>query len=321
MKTIFTRNESRIPFGRRGLKSNYRAKETIELFVLTLPAVLLLLIFAYWPMFGVIVAFKRFNPNAGILASEWVGFQNFEFFFSSQDAWRVLRNTVLYGIDFQIVGLVSALALAILMYNVRSRAALKFYQTSMILPKFISMVLVAYITYAVLNPVSGIANQLIRAFGGNSVQWYSEPKYWPFILTIVEVWKTVGMNSIVYYAAMMGIDETLFEAARIDGANRWQEIRHIMLPELSSVICILLILGMGGLISGDFGLFYQVPMNIGVLYPTTDIINTYTFRGLMSTTNWGMTSAVGLFQSVISLILIVGSNLIIKKIEPANSLF
>ena len=300
---------------------NYNSKETLELFLLTLPAIILLIIFAYWPMFGIIVAFKRFNPNAGILGSEWVGFENFEFFFTSQDAWRVLRNTVLYGIDFQIVGLICSLAVAILMYNVKSKFALKFYQTSMILPKFISMVLVAYITYAVLNPVSGVANRIITTFGGNPIEWYSDPKYWPFILTIVEVWKTVGMSSIMYYAAMMGIDETLFEAARIDGATRWQEIRYIMIPELGSIICTMLILGMGTLISGDFGLFYQVPMNLGILYPTTDIINTYTFRGLMSATNWGMTSAVGLFQSVVSLILIVGSNLIIKKIEPENSMF
>ncbi len=302
-------------------KVHYNTMETTELFILTLPAIILLLIFAYWPMFGIIVAFKRFNPNAGILGSEWVGLDNFEFFFSSQDAWRVLRNTVLYGIDFQVLGVITALFLAIMLYNVRSKAALKYYQTTMILPKFVSMVLVAYIAYAVLNPVSGVANKIIEFFGGEGVQWYSEPKYWPVILTIVEVWKTVGMSSIMYYAALMGIDETLFEAARIDGATRWQEIKYIMIPEISSVICILLILGMGGLISGDFGLFYQIPMNIGVLYPATDIINTYTFRGLMGATNWGMTSAVGLFQSVISLILIIGSNLVVKKIEPANSLF
>ena len=303
------------------VKIGYRFKDNLQLFILTLPCILLVFIFCYLPMFGVIIAFKDFNPNLGIFKSMWVGFENFEFFFTSQDAWRVLRNTVLYGMVFQITDLFFSLGLAILLYNIKSKIALKYYQTTFILPHFLSMVLVAYITYALLNPVSGIFNRIITFLGGERVMWYSEPKFWPLILTGVQIWKNIGMKAIIYYATLIGIDESLFEAARVDGATKWHEIRYIMLPEVSSVVCILLILGIGNLISGDFGLFYQIPMNIGVLYPTTDIINTYVFRGLQQATNMGMTAAVGLFQSVISLILVVGSNLAVKKINPANSLF
>ena len=310
-----------IKTNKRQKKNSVLFKDNLQLFVLTLPCIILVFIFAYLPMAGITIAFKDFNPNLGIFKSDWVGFENFKFFFTSQDAWRVLRNTILYGIDFQIVDMFAALALAILLYNIKSTFALKYYQTTFILPHFLSMVLVAYITYALLNPTAGILNMVLTTIGFDAKMWYSEPKYWPFILTIVQVWKNVGMKTIIYYAALMGIDETLFEAARVDGASKWHEIRYIILPEMSSVICILLILGVGSLISGDFGLFYQIPMNIGVLYPTTDIINTYVFRGLQQATNMGMTAAVGLFQSVISLILVVGSNMIVKKINEENSLF
>ncbi len=302
-------------------KNKLDRRITIELTLFSIPALVLIFIFNYIPMGGVIIAFKNFNPNLGILKSQFVGFENFKFFFESNDAWRVLRNTVLYGIDFQITGIIAALALALVLYEVKSRFALKAFQTIMILPHFLSMVLVAYIVYAVLNPNYGVLNSLIVLFGGDAVDWYSEYKYWPVILTVTNIWKHVGMNSIMYYAALMGIDESLFEAARIDGANKWQEIRYIKIPELSSIICILLILGIGTLINGDFGLFYQVPMNIGILYPTTDIINTYVFRGLQQANNMGMTGAVGLFQSVISLILVVSSNMIVKRINPDNSMF
>jgi putative aldouronate transport system permease protein len=302
-------------------RAKYAFRDNLELSALVLPGAVLLFVFCYLPMFGVVIAFKEFNANLGILGSPWKGLENFRFFFESQDAWRVLRNTVLYGINFQITGTLAALALAVLLYAVRSRAALKYYQTTMILPNFLSMVLVSFIAYAILNPKAGALNAAIRLLGGTGADWYASPKYWPFILTIVHIWKGVGLSSVIYYAALMGIDESLFEAARIDGANRLHEVRYIMLPELSSVVSILLILGLGSLINGDFGLFYQIPMNIGVLYPATDIINTYVFRGLQQATNMGGTAAIGLFQSVVSLLLIVGGNFAVKRISADNSLF
>ncbi len=302
-------------------KKRFWSKEQIELTVLSLPAIIMVFIFQYLPIGGLVMAFKNFNANLGIWKSPWNGLENFKFFFGSQDAFRVLRNTVLFGIDFQVLGIVFALMLALFLYEIRSKIALKTIQTMMILPHFISYVLVAFITYALLNLNSGVLNSVIIAFGGERIDWYADYKYWPYILTVVDIWKKVGMDSIIYYAALIGIDESLFEAARLDGASKWQEIRYIKIPELKSVISILLILGIGKLISGDFGLFYQVPMDIGVLYPVTDIVNTYVFRGLQQATNLGMTAAVGLFQSVVSLILVVGSNLIVKKLDPDQGLF
>lgn len=298
-----------------------KLKDNASLTLLILPGVILTFIFCYLPMFGVVIAFKEFNPNVGIFASKWVGFDNFKFFFQSNDFTRIMRNTVLYGIDFLAIDTIASITLAILVYNVKSKLAIKYYQTTMILPNFLSMVLVAYVVYALLNPVSGIVNKLIVLFGGEMVDWYARPGWWPMILTVIQVWKSVGMGSILYYAVLIGIDESLFEAARIDGAAKRHEIKYIIIPELMSLVCIQLILGIGRLISGDFGLFYQVPMNIGALYPTTDIINTYVFRALTQSTSMGRTAAVGLFQSFVGMVLVVVSNLVVKKIDADKSLF
>lgn len=296
-------------------------RENIELSLLILPYVLLLILFCYLPMVGSVIAFKKYNPNLGIWGSEWVGFDNFKFFFTSIDALRIFRNTILYGIAFQLIGVVLQVGLAILMYNVNSRPALKYYQTTIILPNFLSWVLVAFIAYAILNPVSGYLNKMLVRFGMEGKDWYADTKYWPFILIIAENWKYVGMNALMYYAALMGIDESLFEAAKLDGANKSQIIRYIMIPEITSVISILLILGVGQLVSGDFGLFYQIPMNIGSLYPVTDVISTYIFRGLSQSGSMGQTAAVGLFQSLTTLILTVLSNEAVKRIDYDSRLF
>ncbi len=302
-------------------RKNSVFKENFELSMLALPGFLHMLIVCYLPMVGVIIAFKQFNPHLGMFASKWVGLDNFKFFFQSNDFVRIMRNTLLYGAEFLILDNLAAIAMAIILYNITSRKLLKFYQTAIILPKFMSAVLIAFIVYALLNPVSGIINQIAQLFGNEGKDWYAEPNYWPFILTVVHLWQIVGMSSIIYYACLMGIDETLFEAARIDGANKWHEIKYIIVPEIMGLLCIQIILGVGSLVNGDFGLFYQTPMNVGVLYSTTDIINTYVFRALQEATNMGRTAAVGLFQSVSGLILVVASNLIVKKISPDKSFF
>ena len=292
-----------------------------ELWLLALPAVILTFVFCYLPMFGIVIAFKNFNPNLGILQSQWVGLRNFKFFFESNDFVRIMRNTILYGLDFLVLDNLAALIFSIMLYNVTKRFALKYYQTTMMIPNFISMVLVAFIVYAILNPSYGVLNRIIEMFGGTGIDWYSNPRYWPIILTIVQVWKVVGMKTIIYYAALMAIDESLFEAAKIDGATKWDEIIHIILPEMLSIICIYIILEVGMIINGDFGLFYQTPMNIGLLYSTTDIINTYVFRALQENPNVGGTAAIGLFQSAAGTILVVIANLIVKRIDPEKSLF
>lgn len=301
-------------------RSPGRIRETIELTVLALPGIVLFFIFCYLPMFGVVIAFKRFNPNLGILKSEWVGFQNFQFFFTSQDAVRVLRNTVTYSLTFLAVDVVVGVALAIMFYNLRSRPALKVYNTVVILPKFMSMVVIAFVVYALLSPSYGLVNTLLKSFGMHGVQWYSDAKYWPGILITTHIWETMGMNSIVYYATLVGLDSGLLEAAELDGASRWQKIWHVIIPYLTSVIIILTILGIGNLFGGDFGLFYQVPQDQGVLYPTTDIISTYTYRALVGGA-MDKSAAIGLFQSLAGLILVVLTNAAVRKISPEDSLF
>ncbi len=295
-------------------------KDNLELLILTLPAISYFLIFHYIPMFGLVIAFKDYRYHLGILGSKWVGFRHFGFFFQSQDAWRITRNTVSYGAAFIILGIFVAITIALLLYEIRSKIAIKIYQTTMILPRFLSWVIVSYITYTLLNPLHGVLNQILAVLGRPSVQWYTQPQYWPFILTTTHIWNSFGMSSIIYYAALMGIDPTLFEAATIDGANRWQQTWHISIPSLTPLMTILSILAIGNLFRGDFGLFYQIPRDVGVLYPATDIIDTYVFRGLRSG-NISMTTAIGFFQSVMGLILVVGSNIIIRRIKPENALF
>ncbi len=290
------------------------------LLLLTVPAILYFIIFHYLPMFGVIMAFKDFKYHLGILGSEWVGLKNLDFFFQSQDAWRITRNTVGYSLLFIVVGNAAAASVALLLFEVRNRLALKYYQTTMILPTFVSWVLVGYISYTLLNPSLGLLNQAITAMGFEAVNWYSEPRYWPFILTVFSLWKGIGLSSIIYYAALMGTDPEIYEAAKIDGANRWKQSLHVSIPSLAPVMTIIVLLAIGDTFRGDFGLFYQIPRDVGVLYPTTDIIDTYVFRGLKGG-QLGMTAAVGLFQSFVGLVLIVFSNAIIRKVKPENALF
>lgn len=296
-------------------------RDNAELSALTIPGILLLLVFAYVPMLGIIIAFKDYRNNLGIFKSQWVGFQNFKFFFTSQDAWRIGRNTVGYGIMFIVINLIAAVLVAILLYEIRNKIALKFYQTSMILPHFLSWVIVGYITYILLEPEMGILNKIIQLFGGEGLQWYSEPKYWVVILPMVNLWKNIGLKTIMYYAALMGIDEQLYEAAQLDGAGRFKQILYITLPSLVPLMTILTILDVGHIIKGDFGLFYTIPRDVGLLYPTTDIIDTYVYRGLRTGDDIGITTAVGLFQSVVGFLMVVGTNLIVKKVSPENSLF
>lgn len=296
-------------------------KDNFELSILLIPGILFFLIFSYFPMVGVIIAFKDYRNNLGIFGSKWVGFENFKFFFTSQDAWRITRNTVGYGLLFLILGIITSVTIAILLYEVKKKYLLKFYQTSMILPHFLSWVIVGYITYILLEPNLGILNQILEFFGFEGKDWYSEPSYWVWILPIVNVWKTVGMNCIMYYAALMGVDSQLYEAATIDGASKWKQTWCITIPSLIPLMTILTILHIGNIIKGDFGLFYTIPRDIGILYPTTDIIDTYVYRGIRLGDDIGMTGAVSLFQSVVGFFLVVTTNLIVKKISPENSLF
>lgn len=302
-------------------KKNKHWKDNLQLFTLALPTIILLLIFAYWPMFGVILAFKDYKVPKGIFGSPWAELKNFDFFFKSQDAWRVTRNTLVLNFLFIAVGTICAVIFALLMFEVKKAKHVKIYQTISILPSFLSWVAVGYIVYALLDPTKGIINKVLEYFQISGIAWYSEAKYWPGILAITKVWQGVGLGSIIYYAALMGVDNELFEAAEIDGAGKFQKTWYVSLPQIVPVIIIMVIMDIGKIFRSDFGLFYNVTRNVGALYSTTDVIDTYVFRALMSQGNIGMSSAVGLFQSVVCFITLMTANAIVRKISPDNALF
>lgn len=295
-------------------------KENFELLLLALPAIIFFFIFCYLPMGGLVLAFKNYQYNSGIWGSPWAGFKNFEFFFTSGDLVRLIRNTVGYSVLFIIVGVVVNVGVALLLYEITKRIYIKIFQTVMILPHFISWVIVSFITYIFLHPEYGVLNNLLTAMNLTPVSWYSDTTWWPLILTVVNIWKGVGMGCLIYYAALMGVDKSLFEAAEIDGASKWQKIWNISIPAILPVITINIILSIGGIFRGDFGLFYQIPRDVGALYPVTDIIDTYVYRGIR-TGDIGVTSAVGFIQSFVGLFMVVLSNWVVKKIYPENAMF
>ena len=302
-------------------KRSLQSKNALQLYSLAAIPAFLVFLFSYVPMFGIIIAFKNYRFDKGIFGSEWVGLDNIKVFLASDDFATIARNTVLLNLLFMALGVVAAVLLAVVLYEITSRKAVKTYQTILITPNFLSWVVVGYMAYGILNPSYGLLNQVITKFGGEAIQWYSEPKYWPIILAICSLWKGVGMSSIVYYASLMGIDASLFEAAKIDGANRVQVATKITIPQLVPVIIILQILALGNIFRADFGLFYQIPRDIVDLYPITDVMDTYIFRTMRVVGDMGMSSAAGLLQSVVGFILVMITNYISKKIDNDNALF
>ena len=297
-----------------------KIRDNFELFVFTLPAIISLAIFHYWPLAGNIMAFKDYKYAKGIFGSDWNGLKNFEYFFTSQDAVRITRNTILYNGAFIVVGIACAVIVALLLYQITMRGAIKLYQTVMILPRFLSWVIVSYIVYILLNPMSGVLNGILNAVGKSGVQWYGTTKPWPYILIFSNLWKHVGLDSIIYYSALLGIDEEQFEAAEVDGASKFVQMVRIAVPSILPVIVIMFILQIGSIFGGDFGLFYQIPRNIGTLYPVTDVIPTYVFRGLQGG-DYATSTAVGLFQSAVGFALVIITNIIVKKIDPDKAIF
>lgn len=291
-----------------------------ELFLLSLPGVILVLIFCYLPMPGLIIAFKNFNYTKGLWGSDWVGFNNFAFFFTSQDAFRVTRNTILLNFCFIITGLIVSVAIALALFELSGRAV-KTYQTVLFFPTFISWVIVGYMSYLLFNSDLGVLNSLLTSFGMKSVQWYTEVKYWPGILIIASLWKGVGYSSLIFYTGLMGIDSSFYEAAAIDGASKFQQIAKISIPSLIPLIIMLTLLSIGRIFYADFGLFYFLPRDSGALYPVTDVIDTYVYRALRKIGDIGMASAVGLFQSLVGFILVLATNAVIKKINEESAQF
>lgn len=314
LKAIMTGN-SRASFWKKLRKHHI-------LLLMTVPGILYFLINNYLPMFGIIIAFKDLNYAQGILGSEWVGFKNFEFLFQTDRAYLITRNTVLYNALFILINVILGVGVSILLNELKKKLMSRFYQSIILLPYLLSAVIVSYLAFSFLSVEYGFINKLIlEPLGINAITWYSEPKYWPYILTIVNVWKSVGYFSIIYLAAIVGIDTEYYEAATLDGASKWQQVRSITVPLLMPVIMIMTLLQVGKIFNADFGLFYQVPMNSGALMSTTDVIDTYVYRALMQMGDVGMASAAGLYQSVLGFLLIFGVNYIVRKINSDHALF
>jgi putative aldouronate transport system permease protein len=291
-------------------------------YFMMLPAIIVLLINSYLPMFGVVIAFKNVNYQQGIWGSPWIGFTNFKFLFATNDAWVITRNTVLYNAVFIILNLVFAVAFAILFNEMRSKFMAKFHQSAMFLPYFLSWIVVSYLLFAFLGQEHGFVNmKVLPAVGMHPIEWYAKSQLWPFILPLVNLWKNIGYFAVIYLAAIVGIDQEYYEAAVIDGASKWQQVKSITLPMLAPVIFTLTLLQIGRIFYADFGLFFQVTLNAGALYQTTQVIDTYVYNSFLVTGNIGMSSAAGLYQSFVGLILVLGSNLIVRKVSKDNALF
>ncbi len=305
----------RAEFGKE-LKKNYMP------YLFLIPAIAWVFIFCYLPMFGLSFAFIELDYSKGLFGSKWVGFKNFEYLFSTPDAWIITRNTLLYNVAFLTVNTFFSILIAVGMNELKSKAAKKVYQGTMFIPHFISTVTIGYIVYVFLSPQYGfINNGILAKIGVSAVEWYSEPKAWPFIIVFISAWQSVGYSSIVYMAAIAGIDAELYESAVLDGAGKFKQAVYITIPGIKITIITLLIMSVGNLFNADFGLFYYTTKDVGTLYPTTQVLSTYTYRVLRVLGDVGMSSAAGFYQSIVGFVLVLIANSAVKKIDSESSIF
>lgn len=322
-----TRNPKRVPDLRASGRFS-KAKKTLMLLTMVAPGALWLLLLRYLPMGGIILAFKNYkiypkDPTFlnNLIHSKWVGLDNFKFLFTTGDSWVMIRNTLAYNIVFIILGVIIPVAFAIMMSELSKKFVAKTYQTLMFFPYFLSWVVVSYFLNAFIDAQYGLIPMAQRAAGETAVSWYTTPGPWPYIIVFANLWKNVGYSTVLYLAAIAGIDQTQYEAAAIDGASKWQQILHVTLPNLRTMIAILFILNVGKIFNADFGLFWNVPMQNGALFSVTQVIDTYIYRVLMNTGNIGQSTAAGLLQNIVGFICIIGANAVVKKIDSDSTLF
>jgi putative aldouronate transport system permease protein len=303
------------------MKGLRKLKNYWALYLLMVPGLVYLIINNYIPMTGIIIAFKKYNIRDGIYGSPWNGLKNFKYLVSN-DLGLILRNTILYNLVFIVLGMFCSVALAIMISDIVNPTAKKIYQSFVMMPFLISMVIVSYIVFAFLSAENGLINKgILIPLGKEPVSWYSTTKPWPFILTFVHLWKSAGYGTLIYIAGIAGIDKELYEAARIDGASRWKQIKAITLPHLIPSMITLTMLNIGRIFYSDFGLFFQVPQSSGALFSVTQTIDTYVYRALISTGGVTKSAAAGFFQSVVGFLFVMGSNLLVRKISPENAMF
>jgi putative aldouronate transport system permease protein len=292
------------------------------LILMSMPAILFFIAFCYLPMPGAYIAFTDFNYQAGIFNSAFVGLDNFKFLSQSGKLWLLTRNTVLYNIAFIVLGNALQIFIAILLNEIRVTWFKKVSQSVMFLPYFISAVLVGLLAYDILNFDYGFIPSLIRSWGGDAPKFYSDPAAWPIIIVLVNLWQTTGYGSIVYFATICGIDTSIMEAAEIDGANGIQRIQYVLLPNLKPTLIILILFSIGGILRGNFGLFYNLIGSANAsLQPMTDIIETYVYRTLMNQFNFPYSAAAGLYQSVVGFAIVMAANYVVNRVDPDYALF
>ena len=294
-------------------------KRLLPLYLMMLPGFLYLIANNYLPMFGILIAFKKVDFSVGIIRSPWVGLDNFEFLFKTKDAFIMIRNTLLYNFVWILMGMVISISIAICMAEIANRPVAKVIQPIICFPSMVSAVILSYIVYAFLSNTYGFIN--VNIIPDSPINWYMKAKYWPVILTIVHFWQSSGQSSIIYMASIGGIDKSLYESARLDGATKMQQIRFITLPLLRPMIMLMLLMAIGRIFNSDFGMFYQVPLNSGLLTSTTQTIDTYVYRALLEMNNIGMSSAASVFQAILGFLLVMGSNALVRKLDPSNALF
>lgn len=322
-----TRNPKRVPDLRASGRFS-KTKKTLMLLTMVAPGAIWLLLLRYLPMGGIILAFKNYkiypkDPTFlnNLIHSKWVGLDNFKFLFTTGDSWVMIRNTLAYNIVFIILGVIIPVAFAVMMSELSKKFVAKTYQTLMFFPYFLSWVVVSYFLNAFIDAQYGLIPMAQRAAGETAVSWYTTPGPWPYIIVFANLWKNVGYSTVLYLAAITGIDQTQYEAAAIDGASKWQQILHVTLPNLRTMIAILFILNVGKIFNADFGLFWNVPMQNGALFSVTQVIDTYIYRVLMNTGNIGQSTAAGLLQNIVGFICIIGANAVVKKIDSDSTLF
>jgi putative aldouronate transport system permease protein len=299
-----------------------KLKRYLPFYLMFLPGAIYLLINNYLPMAGLVVAFKQYNVRKGIFGSAWIGAKNFKFLFTTPDAWVITRNTIFFNVAFILINTVLGILFAIFICDTINKKLQKTYQSAILFPFLMSAVIISYIVYAFLSQSTGIMNNsILPGLGLDPINWYAEPKYWPFLLTFVNTWKGIGYGCLIYVSSINGIDPTFYEAAQLDGATKWQQIKNITLPSLTPTVITLTLLSVGRIFYSDFGLFYQVPRNSGMIYSTTNVIDTYVYRGLMEQSNVGMSAAAGFYQSIVGFALVLVANLIVRKFSKENALF
>lgn len=308
------------PTLKKGKKRKYKYNHW-ALTLMVLPALIHVFIFSYMPMGGLIMAFKKYNFRLGLLKSPFNGIENFKFLVQSNTFYQLVRNTIGYNLLFIVFGTFCAVMVAVLLDNINKKFFVKLYQGTLFLPYFLSWIIVSYVTHALLHPQYGIINTIFASMGMDKISFYTEPKYWPFIFVLANIWKGVGNSSLIYYGTIIGISPELYESASLDGCGWFQKLRYITLPHLKSTVIILFIMGIGGIFRSDYGMFMFLSKDSGALSAVTDTLDSFIFRSITNASNLGMPSAAGFLQSIVGFVTVLITNAVVRKIEPESAMF